>query len=134
MFQGTYIVFLIITILYNKMVSCFGSFYGVRTNENPKISCRIIANIETDVRCLGTCGITMKTIDMISHDLSTKTCMCCSDLTGSDITGPNLKSYVPRTCKYLIYLIKVLISKIENEIRQRLTSQLSLYYEKRRRI
>ncbi|XP_052693547.1 uncharacterized protein LOC128171798 [Crassostrea angulata] len=34
---------------------------------------------------------------MINHDESTHTCMCCNDTTGSDIPGPNWKSYVPPT-------------------------------------
>lgn len=46
MFQVTYIVhvFLIINILYNRTASCFESFYGLRTTDNPKTSCLKIAN------------------------------------------------------------------------------------------
>lgn len=101
MFQAAYVVFLIINVLY-KAASCFDSLYAVRTNEYPKTSCQKYANIETDGRCLGTCGITKDIIVMISHDETTKTCMCCSDITGSDITGPNWKSFVP--CKYFLAL------------------------------
>lgn len=103
MFQATYIVFLIITSLYNKKASCFDSFYGVRTHEYPKTSCHKFENIETAGRCLWACGTPMDRILMISHDETTKTCMCCSDITGSDITGPNWKSFVPRTCMYSIF-------------------------------
>ncbi|XP_052695678.1 uncharacterized protein LOC128174083 [Crassostrea angulata] len=98
MFQATYIVFLIITILYNQTASCFDSFYGVKTKEYPKTSCHKFANIESAGRCLGACGITMDIIVMISHDETTQTCMCCSDMTGSDIAGPNWKSFVPLPC------------------------------------
>lgn len=101
MFPATYAIFLIITILYNKTASCFDSFYGVKTN------------IESAGRCLGTCGITINRTVMISHDETTKTCMCCSDITGSDIAGPNWKSFVPRTCKYLIVIPK----KIETDLK-----------------
>lgn len=118
MFQATCIVhvFLIINILYNRTGSCFESFYGLRTTDNPKTSCLKFANIETAGRCLGTCGITMKAMDMISHDQYSKTCMCCSDLTGSDITG-HWKSFVLHTCKYFTYLTEVLIAK-SPEIKQ----------------
>lgn len=109
MAQATYIVFLIVNIFYNT-ASCLDSFYAVRTNKNPKPSCHEIANIETARRCLGICRTKKDKIVMISFDKSSKTCMCCSDLTGSDITGQNWKSYVPRTCKYFINLIKVFIS------------------------
>lgn len=102
MFQATYVAFLIINILYNKTTSCLDSLYALRTNENPKTSCHKFANIETAGRCLGTCGITKDIIVMISHDKTTKTCMCCSDLTGSDITGLNWKSFIP--CEYFLVL------------------------------
>lgn len=99
MVPATCIVFLILNILYNKTASCFDSFYALKTNKYPKSSCHKIASIESGRTCLGTCVVTMDSIAMISHDKSTKICMCCSDITGSDIVGLNWKSYVPHTCK-----------------------------------
>lgn len=97
--------YLFIFLALNAMRSgsaVFKSNYGIKTNEYPKSSCHIIDNIRSKNQCLGTCVITVDKIIMISHDEPTNTCMCCSDITGSDITGPNWKSYVPR--KYLLFI------------------------------
>lgn len=96
MLQRTYSVFLIINIFYNKWASCFDSFYAMRTNEYPKSSCHKISNIETAGKCLWTCEISVDTIVMISHDIATKICMCCNDITGSDISASNWKTFVLR--------------------------------------
>lgn len=96
MLQATYIVLAVIYIFYNNTVSAFESFYGVSTDAYPKSSCQAKANIESRGRCLGICGISMDRIAMISHDKSTKICMCCNNFTGSDIIGSNWKTYVPR--------------------------------------
>ncbi|XP_052692703.1 uncharacterized protein LOC128170978 [Crassostrea angulata] len=75
----------------------FKSYYGIKTNEYPKSSCHRIDYIRSKGQCLGACVTTTDKIVMISHDESTKTCMCCNDITGSDITDPTWKSYVPRS-------------------------------------
>lgn len=95
MLQATCILLLVIHILYNKTAFAFQSFYGVRTDGYPKSSCQAIANIESTRGCLGTCGIILDRIVMISHDESTNICMCCNNLTGSDIIGSNWKTFVP---------------------------------------
>nr|XP_019924468.2 uncharacterized protein LOC105332398 [Crassostrea gigas] len=94
MLQRTYVIFLIMYISYNKTISCFESFYGVKTNEYPKTSCQEIANIKTALRCLGRCGSTIDNIVMISYNESTDTCMCCNDITGSDLIGADWNSFV----------------------------------------
>lgn len=81
-------------------------FYGIYTNEYPKSSFSKIAHIKSTRECLKTCMITAGVTVMISHEKSTKTCMCCSDFNGDDIIGPNWKSYVQRMCKYF-FLIKI---------------------------
>lgn len=134
MFKATYIVFLIMHILYNKTTSCIESFYGVKTNEYPKTSCHKIANIEIAGRCLGTCGTRVDRMVMISLDKSTKTCMCCSDITGSDITGPNWKSYVPRTCEYFFYLSSSYCKVSWNEISIDLTVFHKLVCNRRKKM
>nr|XP_019924464.2 uncharacterized protein LOC109619238 [Crassostrea gigas] len=35
---------------------------------------------------------------MISHDISAKICMCCNDITGSDISGSNWKTFIEPHC------------------------------------
>lgn len=96
MLRRAYSVFFIINIFNNKSASCFDSFYAVRTNDYPKSSCHKIANIETAGECLLTCKISVDAIVMISHDISAKICMCCNDITGSDISGSNWKTFIER--------------------------------------
>lgn len=96
MLRRAYSVFLIINIFNNNSASCFDSFYAVRTNDYPKSSCHKIANIETAGECLLTCKISVDAIVMISHDISAKICMCCNDITGSDISGSNWKTFIER--------------------------------------
>lgn len=80
----------------------FKSFYGIKTDEYPKSSCHKISEIKSKGRCLEICGTTINNVAMISHDESTKVCMCCSDLTGSDLSGLNWKSYIPGKCVFLL--------------------------------
>lgn len=106
--------YLFIFFVLNAMCSgstVFKSYYGIKTNEYPKSSCHRIDYIRSKGQCLGACVTTTDKIVMISHAESTKTCMCCNDITGSDITDPTWKSYVPRSCKYwfLWYALKISI-------------------------
>lgn len=93
-------LFLVVHIIRSEAAG-FNSYLAIEINEYPKSSCHELSNIKSKFRCLGTCSIIIDMIVMISHDESTEACMCCSDITGRDITGPNWKSYVPRTGKYL---------------------------------
>lgn len=95
-------LFLVVHIIRNEAAG-FNSYFAIQINEYPKSSCHEISNIKSKFRCLGTCSIKMDMMVMISHDESTEACMCCSDITGRDISGPNWKSYVPRTGKYFFY-------------------------------
>lgn len=90
-------VFLVVHIIRNE-ATVFNDVLAVQSNDYPKSSCHKISNIISTTKCLITCLISVDKIVMISHDESTNTCMCCSDISGSDITRPNWKSYVP--CKY----------------------------------
>ncbi|XP_052695677.1 uncharacterized protein LOC128174082 [Crassostrea angulata] len=92
-------LFLVVHIIHNE-ATVFNDVFAVRTNDYPKSTCHRMSNIRSKGQCLGTCIISVDRIVMISHDESTNTCMCCNDITGSDITGPNWKSYVtlPAPC------------------------------------
>lgn len=103
MLPMTYVTSLLVVNIICNEAPEFNNYFAIQINEYPKSSCHEISSIERKFRCLGTCLNTMDMLVMISHDESTKTCMCCSDITGSDITGPNWKSYVPHTCKYLFF-------------------------------
>lgn len=91
-------IFLVLHIICIE-ATAIKTFYGIKTKEYPKSSCNKIQNEISESECLRHCIDTTNTIVMISHDDSTNTCMCCSDITGDDISGPNWKSYVRRTCK-----------------------------------
>lgn len=94
MFANSFIViFLVLNAMRNEASSLKG-FYGIKTNEHPKSSCHEIPNIIST--SLATCGMIMDEIIMFSHDESTKSCLCCNDITGKNIIGSNLKTYVPR--------------------------------------
>lgn len=94
-------LFLVVHIIRNE-ATVFNNAFAIQTYYHPKSSCHQISKIKSKSSCLGTCIISVDRNVMISHDESTSTCMCCNDITGSDITGPNWISYVPRRCKYLI--------------------------------
>lgn len=101
MLPTTYAVLVMVICFIRSEATGFKSHHAIKINENPKSSCHKIANIKSKSICLGTCRIKMNRIVMISHDRSTKTCMCCNGITGSDLIGPNWKSYVSRKCKYI---------------------------------
>lgn len=94
MFANSFIViFLVLNAVRNEASSLKG-YYGIKTNEHPKSSCHETPNIIST--SLATCGMIMDEIIMISHDESTKSCLCCNDITGKDIIGSNWKTFVPR--------------------------------------
>lgn len=111
MLPKTYLFIFFFSNAMRSGSTVFESYHGIKTNEPPKSSCHKIDDIRSKGQCLGACVTTMDKIVMISHDESTKTCMCCNDITGSDITDPTWKSYVPRSCKYwfLWYALKISI-------------------------
>lgn len=85
----TYVaLFLDVHIICNEAAE-FNDYFTIQINEYPKCSCHEISSIERKFRCLGTCLDIMDMLVMISHDKSTKICMCCHDITVSDITDPN---------------------------------------------
>ncbi|XP_052693542.1 uncharacterized protein LOC128171792 [Crassostrea angulata] len=90
-------LFLVVHIIRNE-ATVFMNVFAIQTYYYPKSSCHQISNIKSKSGCLGTCIISVDRNVMISHDESTSTCMCCNDIAGSDITGPNWKSYVPLPC------------------------------------
>lgn len=109
MLPKTYLFIFFFSNAMRSGSTVFESYHGIKTNEPPKSSCHKIDDIRSKGQCLGACVTTMDKIVMISHDESTKTCMCCNDITGSDITDPTWKSYVPRSCKYCLlwYTLKI---------------------------
>lgn len=80
------------------------SFYVEKTHESPKSSCVEITNILGIERCAVKCLNTIATTYMFSVNKNQRKCLCCPDLTGSDITDPEWESFIPR--KYCAILWK----------------------------
>nr|XP_022311390.1 uncharacterized protein LOC111116695 [Crassostrea virginica] len=74
------------------------SMYGERYDLYPKTSCLTINHIETTARCFLRCINAMDGYQMFSYCKDYKVCMCCADLSGSDVTGFNWQTYIPRRC------------------------------------
>lgn len=72
------------------------SFYVEKTHESPKSSCVEITNILGIKRCAVKCLNTIATTYMFSVNKNQRKCLCCPDLTGSDITDPEWESFIPR--------------------------------------
>eukprot|EP00105_Crassostrea_gigas_P040753 XP_019924901.1 PREDICTED: uncharacterized protein LOC109619399 [Crassostrea gigas] len=97
MFKISYSVVVLAIIILCKE-TYLKMFYGERTNDYPKSSCLDIGKFQSTGRCLAVCGTTLEMLIMISHNMETHTCMCCDDITGSDIIGSNWKTYIPPQC------------------------------------
>lgn len=80
------------------------SFYVEKTYESPKSSCFEITNILGIERCAVKCLNTIATTYMFSVNKNQRKCLCCPDLTGSDITDPEWESFISR--KYCAILWK----------------------------
>lgn len=94
--------------LFMNFLSCnasqIASFYVEKTHESPKSSCVEISNILGIERCAVKCLNTIATTYMFSVNKNQRKCLCCPDLTGSDITDPEWESFIPR--KYCAILWK----------------------------
>lgn len=99
MFKISYSVVVLATTILCSTETYLKMFYGERTNDYPKSSCLDIGKFQSTGRCLQVCGNTLDMLIMISHNMETLTCMCCDDITGSDIIGSNWKTYIPRKCQ-----------------------------------
>lgn len=107
MFKISYSVVVLAIIILCKE-TYLKMFYGERTNDYPKSSCLDIGKFQSTGRCLAVCGTTLEMLIMISHNMETHTCMCCDDITGSDIIGSNWKTYIPRKWKLNDYFFSFL--------------------------
>ena len=72
------------------------SIYGERYDLYPKTSCLTINHIETTGSCFIRCINALDRYQMFSYRKDYKVCMCCADLSGSDVTGFNWQTYIPR--------------------------------------
>ena len=90
-----YVLVLFTVFLCGEMLE-MESMYGERYDLYPKTSCLTINHIETTARCFLRCINAMDGYQMFSYCKDYKVCMCCADLSGSDVTGFNWQTYIPR--------------------------------------
>lgn len=96
-------MYLLLNFLLNNAAQ-ITSFYVEKTPEYPKSSCVEITNIGSIERCAVKCLNTIAITYMFSFNENQRKCMCCLDLTGSDITDPEWESFIPR--KYCTKLFR----------------------------
>ena len=77
--------------------SClFQHNFGMKTDISPKDSCQKIFNIQKKGKCMMSCLAALDVHYMFSYNEDQETCMCCKDLSGSDVISPEWETFVPR--------------------------------------
>ena len=72
------------------------SNYALKTARYPRRSCLQIVNIPSKRVCFIRCLNTLDVHYMFSYNQILQYCMCCQDLSGSDITDNDWETYEPR--------------------------------------
>ena len=70
--------------------------FGLKTDTPPKDSCQKIFNIRNKGKCMMSCLAALEVHYMFSYNEDQEACMCCKDLSGSDVIGPGWETFVPR--------------------------------------
>lgn len=70
--------------------------YAVRTHSLPTTTCLRVNDVKSTWRCFSTCLKKMNYFYMFSHNNPDQSCACCTDQTGSALTGTKWKTYIPR--------------------------------------
>ena len=93
------------------------SMYGERYDLYPKTSCLTINHTETTVTCFLRCIYALEGHQMFSYSEDYEVCMCCADLSGSDVTGFNWQTYIPREYNLKLFNIyPVALQREEQEV------------------
>ncbi|XP_048750767.2 uncharacterized protein LOC125662565 [Ostrea edulis] len=72
--------------------------YAVRTHSLPTTTCLRVNDVKSTWRCFSTCLKKMNYFYMFSHNNPDQSCACCTDQTGSALTGTKWKTYIPPAC------------------------------------
>ena len=78
------------------------SNYAIKTAHYPRTSCHQIVNIPSKRVCFIRCLNKLDVHYMFSYNKILQSCMCCQDLTGSDITDKGWETYEPRKLCFVL--------------------------------
>ena len=78
------------------------SYYAIKTARYPRTSCLQIANIPSKGSCFLSCLNKLEVLYMFSYNREQRSCRCCQDLTGSDITDKGWETYEPRKLCFVL--------------------------------
>ena len=81
----------------------FQSNFGIKTGKFPKDSCHEIFNIENKGKCMLSCLAPLDVHYMFSYNEDQEACLCCKDLSGSDVISPGWETFVPR--EFIFFII-----------------------------
>ncbi|XP_022311379.2 uncharacterized protein LOC111116676 [Crassostrea virginica] len=97
-------------VLFSPLLLCgdsilFQSNYGIKTGKFPKDSCHEIVKIENKGKCMLSCLAALDVHYMFSYNEEQEACLCCKDLSGSDVISIGWETFIPRLCKeeYVTY-------------------------------
>ena len=79
----------------NTSAVVFQSYFRLSTDITPKDSCLRVDSIKSILTCFLRCFSVLGFYHMISFNNDQQTCLCCEDLSGSDVTSPGWKTYLP---------------------------------------
>ena len=96
------VVFISVWFLFSEAVF-FQNNFGMKTDTPPKDSCQKIFNVQNKGKCMMSCLAALDVHYMFSYNEGQETCLCCKDLTGSDVISPGWETFVPR--KFIFFII-----------------------------
>ena len=82
--------------LYNSKAADIDIHQAIRTVMYPKESCQKILNVQSTRLCFIGCLHSMDVHYLFSYNEEQKKCLCCKELSGSNITNPGWKTFSPR--------------------------------------
>ena len=91
----------IVLLTFSFLISYSGaikpeSVHAIKTERNPRTSCIQIFNIPSKGFCFLSCLNKLEVHYMFSYNQEQQSCMCCQDLSGSEITDKGWDTYEPR--------------------------------------
>ena len=89
------LVFISLWFLYSEAIF-FQNNFAIKTDTPPKESCQKIFNVQNKGKCMLTCLAALDVHYMFSYNEDQEACMCCKDLSGSDVIDPGWETFVPR--------------------------------------
>lgn len=72
------------------------SVFGEKSDLSPKTSCLTINNVETTGQCFMRCLNAFEFHRMLSYNGDHKICICCVNISGSDVIEYQWMTYIPR--------------------------------------